>query len=142
MLLDLNLNPSQAVLRRFGQIGLVVFSAVGIAAALGGTPVTGPAQYIVAGVAWAVAGACVLGSVFNARWNRPLFVTMTMLTYPIGYAVSFVVMTILFVAVLTPSGLLARALGRDPITRTIDKSAASYWISRKQPDARRYFKLY
>lgn len=60
---------------------------------------------------------------------------------PVGWSVSFLLLAGVYYAILTPTGLLMRALGRDPMERTIDRSATSYWV-RRQPvtDPRRYFR--
>ena len=42
-----------------------------------------------------------------------------------------VVLGILFVAVVTPTALISRLLGRDPLRLRIDRAAPSYWIERR-----------
>jgi len=44
-----------------------------------------------------------------------------------------VVLGIMFFVVLTPTGLLMRALGKDPLRLKFDKAAKSYWIDRTPP---------
>lgn len=41
-----------------------------------------------------------------------------------------------YVVVFVPGGLLLRLAGRDPLTRTWEPKAASYWLSRKAGSSR------
>jgi len=64
-------------------------------------------------------------------------------TAPIGQAVSALVLGVVFVAVVTPVGLLLRCLGRDPLDRRHDTRATSYWKRRGQPaDDDHYFRQF
>jgi len=47
--------------------------------------------------------------------------------------VSPVVLGIMFYLVITPIGLLMRALGKDPLRLKFDKQSNSYWIERVPP---------
>ena len=47
--------------------------------------------------------------------------------------VSPVVLGAVFFLVVTPTGLLMRALGKDPLRLRLDRSAGSYWIERRPP---------
>jgi hypothetical protein len=42
-------------------------------------------------------------------------------------------MTVIFFGVVTPAGLIMRALGRDPLRLKLDRQAPSYWIPRQPP---------
>lgn len=48
----------------------------------------------------------------------------------IGFFVSRIILFILFYAVLTPLGLLARLAGKDILDKKIDKSRPTYWQDR------------
>lgn len=52
-----------------------------------------------------------------------------------GLVVTGVLMTVLFYLVVTPLGLLMRLRGRDPLTRSFDREAESYWIPRQRSAA-------
>lgn len=45
----------------------------------------------------------------------------------VGFFVSRIILFILFYAVLTPSGIITRILGKDILDQKIDKNCASYW---------------
>ena len=44
-----------------------------------------------------------------------------------------VVMGLIFFVAVTPTGLIMRAMGKDPLRLKRDKAAASYWIHRTPP---------
>lgn len=53
----------------------------------------------------------------------------------LGWAMTRVILAILFYVALTPTGMIARLLGKDPLARKIDRSAQSYW-EKKEKTAR------
>jgi len=76
-------------------------------------------------------------------WQQPvrlIYIALQVLTFPIGWAVSLVVMATFYYFVLTPIGLFFRLTGRDPLHRKFDRNAASYWLPHRPPDSvKRYF---
>lgn len=50
----------------------------------------------------------------------------------IGYFISRVILTIIFFLVITPTGLIFRVIGKDPMEREIDPSKETYWQRREQ----------
>ena len=74
---------------------------------------------------------------------RPPFVALCVLLFPVGMVVGEVILAAVFYGVFTPLALLARLVGRDPLKRRLDRSAATYWEPREQPrNAARYFCQY
>ena len=60
---------------------------------------------------------------------------------PIGWTVSSLLLAVVFFGILTPTGLLMRLVGRDPLDRTLKRDARSYWVERRPvTDPRRYFR--
>jgi saxitoxin biosynthesis operon SxtJ-like protein len=51
----------------------------------------------------------------------------------LGRVVSPVALGILFYAVLTPVGVMMRLTGKDPLRRSRDPGATSYWLPRRPP---------
>ena len=47
------------------------------------------------------------------------------------------VMALIYFAVVTPTGLVMRALGKDPLRLKYDPDAQSYWIHRDPPGPER-----
>ena len=50
----------------------------------------------------------------------------------IGAIVAPIVMGIIFFAIVTPTGLIMRLIGKDLLNKKINKTVKSYWIQRKQ----------
>jgi hypothetical protein len=137
-LIDLDLRPPPRVLRLFG-LGACVFA--GAVAALGATRGGWPPA------AWVpVAGVGLLSAVLGfvrPGWNRPLYLLLTVASYPLGLVVSYLVLAVLFYGVLTPVGLLFRLLGRDPLRRRRAPAARSNWQPRTdRPEPERYFRQF
>jgi len=51
----------------------------------------------------------------------------------LGAIVAPIVMALLYLAMVTPTGLIMRLLGKDLLNQKIDKEASSYWIERDEP---------
>ena len=52
---------------------------------------------------------------------------LTILAYPIGFVLSYVIMGFLFFGMITPLGLFFRLVGKDPLNRRFDSAAETYW---------------
>jgi hypothetical protein len=71
---------------------------------------------------------------------RPVFVGLMAVTAPIGWAVSHVVLGILYYGVFTPVGLFFKLIGRDALARRYRPDLDSYWEPKPAPrDVRSYF---
>lgn len=130
----LNLKPSLADLRQFGFIACGVFGMLGLLLILHWIPVwrmLGSATTPVAYVLWALGALSAAFSLVAPRANWLLFAGLSIVGYPIGLVLSYVVLAALFYLVFTPLGLFFRLIGRDPLHRRFEPEAATYWISRK-----------
>ena len=90
-------------------------------------------RVLAAELCWALA---VLMPMAGAGWReglRLLYVGLSYATFPIGYLVSSLVLTLLYYGALTPLGLLLRVCGHDPLQRRPGPSATSYWRRRSGP---------
>jgi hypothetical protein len=67
-----------------------------------------------------------LGSI-APRLLKPIFIGMSVITFPIGYVVNLVILSILFYGVFTPIAFFFRLIGRDTMERKYEASAQSYW---------------
>jgi hypothetical protein len=65
--------------------------------------------------------------------NRPLYVTLAVLTFPIGVVVSNLALAAVFYALLPPFRLGLRLLGKDPLTRSLEENRETYWVERPPP---------
>jgi hypothetical protein len=136
-LIELQRNPSPRDLAWFGVALLIACGVAGAVLRF---------RFDLGLAAWVVWGA---GSSICALYyaapplRRTLFVGWMILVYPIGWIVSHTALVLIYYLVLTPTGLLRRLFGRDPMTRRLERDSPSYWI-RRPPSAgpQRYFKQY
>ena len=127
------LKPSRRALRQFGLAALVGFGLLAFVAwrekgifAFG----LGAAREPVAVALMALGVLSALFALAFPRGNWPLFVALTLITFPIGFVMSYVVMGVLFFVVFGAVALIMRLLGRDPLRRAYDRAAPSYWTDR------------
>jgi len=83
--------------------------------------------------AFLVAGLFLFVAILKPVWLRPLNKCWTKLGLLMGRIVSPVITAALFYAVVTPTALLFRILGKDPLRLSRDPGARSYWIERQPP---------
>ena len=129
-MIEINWRPDDRTLRQFGVIALFGFSFLAAIAwwelfifAFG----LGEARPIVAGTFAALAGISALSSLVAPRANLPIYLGLTILSYPIGFVLSYVIMGFLFFVMITPAGLFFRLTGYDPLHRRFDPEATTYW---------------
>ncbi len=128
-LISLNVDPSRRQLRQFAAIWFPAFFALvgGLALHWGGSlSVVGPIGGVVAAIS--------LVGVFVPSFIRPIFVGWMHAAYPIGLVISHLILASIYFLVITPVGVLIRAMGRDPIQRRLDPSLDSYWVPRREDD--------
>jgi hypothetical protein len=83
-----------------------------------------------------------VGSLWPAAL-RGIYLVLLVLTFPVGWALSRVLLAVVFYGLITPLALGFRLAGRDPLQRRADAAADTYWQPRPQPaDARRYFRQF
>ncbi len=75
---------------------------------------------------------------------RPIYWAWMKFAFALGWINARILLTIFFYCVLTPIGLIIRAVGRDLLERKIDQESESYWIRREQVpfDPRTYERLF
>ncbi|MFM2097216.1 MAG: hypothetical protein RIS70_4340 [Planctomycetota bacterium] len=85
-------------------------------------------------------------SVIGLAWPpllRGLFVAWMALMFPIGWLMSYVILIMIYFAVITPVALAMRCCGFDPLHRRRDPTMQSYWEPHQTPaDKRRYFRQF
>jgi Saxitoxin biosynthesis operon protein SxtJ len=62
---------------------------------------------------------------------HPVYVVWMPVSRGIARALTWLLLTIVFVVVFTPYGVIMRVLGKDPLDRKIDQGRSSYWIPRR-----------
>ena len=136
-LLEINRHPAARELRWFGVL-LAVFIALA-----GGLAQWRFEMPVAAWAAW-VAGAVLVG--FHASppaLRRRIYLGWLYAAYPIGWTTLHLALAAVYFAVVTPIGLALRLTRGDPLERTPDRPAASYWTPRQpRGDVRRYFRQF
>ncbi|MFO0687508.1 MAG: hypothetical protein U0900_02260 [Myxococcota bacterium] len=129
-MVEINWQPDERTLRQFGWIALGGFSLVALLAwnewlvfSMG----LGSARTAVAGTFVGLGVLSALFSLVAPKANKPIFLGLTLLSYPIGFVLSYVIMGFLFFGLITPVGLVFRAIGKDPLNRRFDRAASTYW---------------
>jgi len=144
--LALDLRPDARKLRAFGWIALCVFGGLGLAAwcSLGSLArALGSAREPVALVLLALALLSGVLSAVYPRGNRALYLTLSVLAYPLGLVSSYALLALIFFGVFMPLGLLLRIAGKDPLERRFERARPSYWTTPRQPrDKASYFRLF
>lgn len=145
-MVELDWNPDRRTLRQFGAVALVGFGAIAALAwnewlvfSFG----LGAARPWVAGV---LAGLGVLGGIFGLvapAANKPLYVGVSLVAFPIGFVLSYLILGFLFYGIIAPVGAGLRIAGKDPMARRLEPDAPSYWSDARPPRSREsYFRQY
>jgi len=129
-IVEIDWKPDEGTLKQFGFIALFGFSFLAaltwfqllIFSALP----DGLRQPVALGFG-ALAGVSLLLSLFAPKANLPIYVGLTVIAYPIGLVLSYLIMGFLFFGMITPLGLIFRAIGKDPLHRAFDPAASTYW---------------
>lgn len=111
--------------RSFGLVFTAVFAVIGLWPLLGGGGIR----------IWSLAIA--LAFLATASLRPMLLVPLNRLWTEFGlllhHVVNPIIMALLFYLVVTPTGLVMRALGKDLLRLRFDRQAKSYWIERQPP---------
>lgn len=92
---------------------------------------------------WAATAAVSLAYWCAAPLRRRMYVAWMVLTFPLLWLSTALLLAAAYYLVLTPIGLLLRLAGHDALTRRFDRTSKSYWRRREPPpDARQYFRQF
>jgi hypothetical protein len=134
---DLPLSPPARTLRQFAGLWLLFFLMLACWQGLvrGNTTL----GWILAGVG-VVAG---LPGLLRPELVRYLFVGSLIVTFPIGWVVSFVLLAVLFYGLFTPLSLGFRLFGRDPLALRRRDAGQTYWTAKPAAvNVQSYFNQY
>lgn len=137
---EVNWNPDTAARRVFAKSLVIGFPSLAVVFLLAG---------YFAGKGWNISFALQLGG-FGAGAGalfyavpaiaRPFYVAWYALACCIGLVVGNVVLALIFYVLVTGIGLLKRLGGRQPIRKTPDHQAKTYWIAAPPaPEPKRYY---
>lgn len=137
-LMHLDFNPSEKKLRQFGAAALVMLTVMGL---LFGLKFDWPWS-VISGFITAGAVIFVL-SLISAKLVRPIYIALVAAGYPIGWAVSHILMAVFFYGIITPLALVFRLFGRDALNRNYKSQQETYWQDYPRADSvKRYFKQF
>lgn len=145
-MVHINWDPDVETLRNFGFVALVGFGLIAVLAwfewLVFSVGLGAARPYVAAGAALLGTGAALL-SLVAPRANRPLYMGLSAVAYPIGFVLSHLLLGALFFGLFAPIGVIFRLMGRDPLRRRFDPGAASYWTPARAPrDPERYFRQF
>jgi hypothetical protein len=81
----------------------------------------------------AIAAVFLASALLRPALLRPASALWQRLGRAMHHVVSPLVLGMLFYLTVVPTGLVMRALGKDPLRLRFDRAAQSYWIERRPP---------
>lgn len=111
--------------RSFGVVFAVVFALIGLWPLIGGGAVRLWPLIVAAAFLLAAVVRPKILAALNLLWFR-FGLLLHRLTNPL-------IMGLVFYLAVTPTALIMRALGKDPLRRRLDRTAKTYWIERRPP---------
>jgi len=109
-MISIQWNPERKQLRQFAGIWFPAFCAL-----LGWMIGAKTGHWTAVQVGWAICGLQALLGVLHPPAIRPMFVGLILLTYPIGWVISHLLLGAIFYLLFLPIGLALRMTGHDPL---------------------------
>ena len=109
-MISIQWNPERKQLRQFAGIWFPAFCAL-----VGWSIARKTGYWQEVEVGWIVAGVISIAGLVFPPIIRPVFVGLILLTYPIGWVVSHVLLGLIFYGIVTPIGIILRLTGHDPL---------------------------
>ena len=128
-------NPSEKQLRQFAGVWFPAFCGL-VGWSIGHK--TGHWREVEIG--WVLAGLLSVGGLILPVLIRPIFVGLILLTFPIGWVVSHLLLGLIFYWVVTPIGLILRIRGHDPLQLKKPSGNSVWKNSVGKTDATRYLR--
>ena len=119
-------NPDRRKLREFGFVSLAAFALIGSVIAWRSGCFKGSGHWTAPIIAWSLGVWGLLGA-FAPVLVKPLYTGLMAIAFPIGWVVSHVLLGLVYYGIFTPTALVFRLLGRDPLQRKLDRAASTYW---------------
>ena len=125
-------NPSSKMLRQFGWVGCVICFILSSITYVSTVP---NSIFLALSIFFLLAS-------FWPPALRPVFIFISVITWPIGFVVSNLLLGLVYFLLITPIALFFRFRGRDALQRQW-KEDESYWEDRPpRRDARSYYRKY
>lgn len=133
----INTSPTPRELRQFALLWIGVFTIMAVV--LDRRGVSPPWPLAVGVMALAIGGV----GLWSTAFMRRIWIGAMYATFPIGWVVSHVLLVATFALVFVPIGLVMRAVGYDPLTRTLARDQPTYWVRRqRQARPEEYFRQF
>jgi len=117
--------PERGSERAFGIVFAILFVVIGTWPMWRGGP---PRLW-----ALAIAAAFLLAALVVPKILTPLNRLWMAFGLLLGKIISPIMLFVVYVIAVVPTGLIMRLRGKDPLSRRFDREAASYWVHRKPP---------
>jgi hypothetical protein len=136
-MMNLDLHPDIRKVRQFG-------TAIGILLCICAVKAILQAHQTAAWTLFGLAAAAGLCALTKPQFLRPVYVIVTLVTFPIGWTVSRLIVLLLYYGLMTPVACILRLAGRDRLRlKRPAESRASNWIERKSSEEpERYLRQY
>ena len=128
-------NPSEKQLRQFAGIWFPAFCGL-----VGWSIGHKTGHWSEVEIGWVLAGLLSVGGLVLPALIRPIFVGLILLTFPIGWVVSHLLLGLIFYGVVTPIGLILRISGHDPLQLKKPGGNSVWKTSIGKADATRYLR--
>ena len=146
-LIEINWTPDRRQLRQFAILWFVFFALAGALVAwraglIGGAAAPG-ASWQAPAILWALAVLISgVGLAFPVA-IRPVYLLWMGASFPIGWIVSHLLLGLTYFGLFTLVAGIFRVIGRDALSRRLDRGATTYWVRRSpQTDVARYFRQF
>lgn len=94
-------------------------------------------------ILFAISQFFLIPSIVLPRMMEPIYKAWMLLAILLGLFMTKVIITIVFILLMTPIGLIRKMFVRDPLNLKADKSATTYWVKKENTfSADRYEKQY
>lgn len=123
-LVTANWKPIPRQLRQFGLLCALALPALAWLWSLGSGWISALA---LVGAILAVLSWCLPTAV------KPIFIGLMLVTLPIGWVLSELILLLVYALLFVPMGCVFRCLGRDRLQRKFDRQHESYWEPKSQP---------
>ena len=131
-LIEINWRPTERHLRQFGLICMFALPFLGWLWSAGQQTII-----LLGGVGIVLA----LFGVTLPKLLTPIFISLMLVTLPIGFVISEVMLASIYFGMFLPIGIYFRIVKRDALKRTLDPGQKSYWEKKSQPDeVARYYR--
>jgi len=133
---EIHFNPGSGAVRQFAALWLAFFGGLALWEAAKESP------WLALGLAaLAILGG--VGGLVRPALLRPIYAGWIVLVFPLGWAISHLLLALLFFGLFTPLAWVLKLAGRDALQRCGQPERLTYWQPKPaSTDVRRVFRPY